>query len=41
MRATLLFFLIFISAADSFSQNRNSVWCFGDSAGIDFSSGAR
>jgi hypothetical protein len=40
MRATLLFFLIFISAADSFCQNRNSVWCFGDSAGIDFSSGA-
>jgi hypothetical protein len=39
MRATLLFFFIFISVADSFSQNRNSVWCFGDSAGIDFSSG--
>jgi hypothetical protein len=37
MRATLLFFFIFISVADSFSQNRNSVWCFGDSAGIDFS----
>src|SRR5688572_2342783 len=28
--------LILISVS-AFAQNRNSVWCFGDSAGIDFS----
>ena len=28
-----LYFIFFISV---YSQNRNSIWCFGDSAGIDF-----
>ena len=28
-----------IYSSDSNAQNRNSVWCFGDSAAIDFSSG--
>jgi hypothetical protein len=30
----LAFFLLFSVLA--FGQNRNSIWCFGDSAGIDF-----
>jgi hypothetical protein len=29
--------LLIITATHSFAQNRNSIWCFGDSAGIDFS----
>jgi hypothetical protein len=29
-------FILFISVEFSYSQNRNSIWCFGDSAGIDF-----
>src|SRR6188768_3845756 len=36
MRTRIILFLIFISVGDSFCQNRNSVWCFGDSSGIDF-----
>lgn len=39
MKTRILLFLIFVSVADSFCQNRNSIWCFGDSAGIDFSTG--
>lgn len=35
LAATLCCCQIFI-----YAQNRNSVWCFGDSAGIDFSSGS-
>ncbi len=32
-----LILLLFVSASfNSWAQNRNSVWCFGDSAGIDF-----
>jgi hypothetical protein len=40
MRKTIILFLIFISVTDSFSQNRNSVWCFGDSCGIKFNQGS-
>jgi hypothetical protein len=29
--------LLIIAATHSFAQNKNSIWCFGDSAGIDFS----
>ncbi|MFM7901840.1 MAG: hypothetical protein ACKPAD_07615, partial [Bacteroidota bacterium] len=29
--------VILLFSTASFSQNQNSVWCFGDSAGIDFS----
>ena len=28
--------LLILLQQNSFSQNRNSIWCFGDSAGIDF-----
>ncbi|MBL0340227.1 MAG: T9SS type A sorting domain-containing protein [Bacteroidetes bacterium] len=38
MKQCLLIILIF-TTCNVHSQNRNSVWCFGDSAGIDFSSG--
>ena len=34
-----LFVLLIFTTYSANSQNRNSVWCFGDSAGIDFSSG--
>ena len=33
----LLLFLFLCSFTYTYCQNRNSVWCFGDSAGIDFS----
>ncbi len=33
----IIFILILFNTLNSFSQNRNSVWCFGDSALIDFS----
>ena len=36
MKKYLLLALMVLSL-NCFSQNRNSVWCFGDSAGIDFS----
>lgn len=36
MRTRVILFLIFISVNESFCQNRNNIWCFGDSAGIDF-----
>jgi hypothetical protein len=29
--------LLIITATHSFAQNNNSIWCFGDSAGINFS----
>jgi len=29
--------LLIITATHSFAQNKNSIWCFGDSAGINFS----
>src|SRR5215216_1283827 len=29
--------LISLFSFSSFSQSRNNIWCFGDSAGIDFS----
>ncbi|MBK7968366.1 MAG: hypothetical protein IPK08_05225 [Bacteroidetes bacterium] len=35
----LIILLIIITAHVSVAQNRNSVWVFGDSAGIDFGSG--
>lgn len=38
MRLSIILFLVFISVADSFCQNRNSVWCFGHNAGINFNS---
>ena len=34
-----IFLWVFLSAVNCVGQNRNSVWCFGDSSGIDFSSG--
>ena len=34
-----LLFLFILLSGFAGAQNRNSVWCFGDSAGIDFSSG--
>jgi hypothetical protein len=33
-KLTLIFFIFCLNV---FSQNRNSIWCFGDSAGVDFS----
>lgn len=36
MRTFLLNLAIIFSALNLFSQNRNNIWCFGDSAGIDF-----
>ncbi len=30
------FYIFFLLPFFAFSQNRNSIWCFGDSAGIDF-----
>ncbi|MDQ3051937.1 MAG: T9SS type A sorting domain-containing protein [Bacteroidota bacterium] len=38
MKVYLILFFCLISSLGR-SQNRNSVWCFGDSAGIDFGSG--
>ena len=36
----LVFFLLASgSVGTSFGQNQNSIWCFGDSSGIDFSNG--
>src|SRR5688500_17995858 len=35
MRITFLYILL-LSCGMTYSQNRNSIWCFGDSAGIDF-----
>ena len=35
----LILVIVFFYSVDAVGQNRNSVWCFGDSAGIDFSSG--
>ena len=35
MRFSLFIFLFFINFS-AFCQSRNSIWCFGDSAGIDF-----
>jgi hypothetical protein len=35
VKAKLTLVFLFVGLA-SFSQNRNSIWCFGDSAGIDF-----
>ena len=32
-----IFLLLFFIAANAVAQNQNSVWIFGDSAGIDFS----
>ncbi|MEP7263469.1 MAG: T9SS type A sorting domain-containing protein [Bacteroidota bacterium] len=37
MRKYIVMFLLLSFLTDTFSQNQNSVWCFGDSAGIDFS----
>jgi len=34
-----LFIIIIFTSTIVKSQDRNSVWCFGDSAGIDFGSG--
>src|SRR4051812_24020022 len=39
MKIKLLIFFCLLSVA-ACCQNENSVWCFGDSAGIDFSSGS-
>ena len=36
MKRFLVIFLLLGSALNSYSQNRNNIWCFGDSAGIDF-----
>jgi len=33
----IVFVFAFFWLAASYAQNRNSIWCFGDSAGIDFS----
>jgi len=38
MRVLIFLLIIFLNYFTS-AQNRSSVWCFGDSAGIDFSSG--
>ncbi len=35
----LILVIVFFYSVNAAGQNRNSVWCFGDSAGIDFSSG--
>lgn len=35
----LILVIVFFYSVNAVGQNRNSVWCFGDSAGIDFSSG--
>ncbi|MCB8930555.1 MAG: hypothetical protein H6535_05580 [Bacteroidia bacterium] len=34
MKRTLIMFLLFANSANC--QNQNSIWCFSDSAGIDF-----
>lgn len=34
----ILFLLLIILAMPAVSQKRNNIWCFGDSAGIDFNS---
>jgi len=36
MRLIVISILLACTPFFSFSQNRNSIWCFGDSAGIDF-----
>ena len=37
MKYKLIFILSLILTGEIKAQNKNSVWCFGDSAGIDFS----
>ncbi len=37
MRMSPLIILLCFSVVMGFSQNKNSIWCFGDSAGINFS----
>ena len=37
LNRTLVILLLVINYSVSFSQGRSSVWCFGDSAGLDFS----
>ena len=34
--STLLFLFLFFQVHSGFSQNKNTIWCFGDSAGINF-----
>jgi hypothetical protein len=36
MKNIVLIGMCFLSLLSSYGQNRNSIWCFGDSAGIDF-----
>ncbi len=37
LKIYILLSSLFFLSNDIFSQNRNSIWCFGDSAGLDFS----
>ncbi|MBK6639998.1 MAG: hypothetical protein IPG39_01560 [Bacteroidetes bacterium] len=36
----LILFSIVIFSSQAIAQNRNNIWCFGDSSGIDFGTGA-
>src|ERR1043166_8155197 len=36
IKSKILFLFFTLSIYYSYSQNMNSIWCFGDSAGIDF-----
>jgi len=43
MKSTILILglsILFFGTQNGFCQNRGNVWCFGDSAGIDFNNGA-
>ncbi|MFN8235935.1 MAG: hypothetical protein U0X89_07385 [Bacteroidia bacterium] len=37
MKYKLIFILSLVLTGELTAQNRNSIWCFGDSAGINFS----
>ncbi len=39
MKKTIFTLLIILHSCFVYSQNRNAIWCFGDSAGIDFKNG--
>ncbi|MBK7388266.1 MAG: hypothetical protein IPI23_04080 [Bacteroidetes bacterium] len=37
MKKILIILMLFVFSGSCIAQKRNAVWCFGDSAGIDFS----
>ncbi|MBK7971404.1 MAG: hypothetical protein IPK08_22070 [Bacteroidetes bacterium] len=37
MKKILIILMLYVFSGSSIAQKRNAVWCFGDSAGIDFS----